>query len=67
MLRLLFEAGFVGAALAVLLLISLRVAQPVSNRDILILGFVLGALFHIVCELTGINKQYCKTGRACLA
>lgn len=66
MFRLFAEAGIVGAILAILLLISLRVAQPVSNKDILILGFVLGAGFHLGCEVAGINRQYCKTGHACM-
>ena len=28
--------------------------------------FVLGALTHLVCEFTGVNKWYCKNGRACV-
>ena len=66
MIRLIAEAGFVGALLAALLLVSLRVAQPTTNKEILVLGFVLGAVIHLGCELTGLNKQYCKTGYACL-
>ena len=27
--------------------------------------FILGVLTHLFCELTGINKWYCKKGIAC--
>jgi cytochrome c oxidase assembly factor CtaG len=27
--------------------------------------FILGMLTHLFCELTGINKWYCKKGIAC--
>ena len=27
--------------------------------------FILGILTHIFCDLTGINKWYCKKGMAC--
>jgi H+/Cl- antiporter ClcA len=27
--------------------------------------FILGILTHLFCELTGINKWYCKKGVAC--
>ena len=27
--------------------------------------FILGMLTHLFCELTGINKWYCKKGLAC--
>lgn len=67
MLRLFLEAGFVGFLLAILLLLSLRVMRPETNRDILLLGFVLGALFHLACEASGINKLYCRSGYACRA
>lgn len=66
MFRLLAEAGFVGGLLAALLLVSIRVARPETNQEILLLGFVLGVVIHLGCELTGLNKQYCKTGYACL-
>lgn len=28
--------------------------------------FLTGAIIHIVCEISGINKYYCKNGYACL-
>jgi nitric oxide reductase large subunit len=27
--------------------------------------FVTGCLIHIICEVTGVNKWYCKNGAAC--
>jgi hypothetical protein len=27
--------------------------------------FITGALIHIICEATGINKWYCTNGHAC--
>jgi len=27
--------------------------------------FILGFLTHVICEVTGINKLYCRTGNAC--
>ena len=27
--------------------------------------FLIGALTHLVCEFTGVNKWYCKNGNAC--
>jgi hypothetical protein len=27
--------------------------------------FITGAVIHLVCEFTGINKWYCKNGVAC--
>ena len=29
--------------------------------------FITGALIHIICEYTKINKWYCKHGNACVA
>jgi hypothetical protein len=66
MFRLFAEAVFVGLLLAISLLLTLRVVQPTTNVGILAVGFALGALIHLGCEVTGINKQYCKTGYACL-
>jgi hypothetical protein len=30
-------------------------------------AFLTGALVHILCELFGVNKWYCKSGNACRA
>ena len=37
------------------------------NRDIkMCIGFfIYGAITHLLCEISGINKWYCKHGRAC--
>lgn len=28
--------------------------------------FITGVVIHLICELTNINKWYCKNGNACL-
>tara|TARA_B100001094_G_C18184044_1_gene802633 strand:- start:142 stop:501 length:360 start_codon:yes stop_codon:yes gene_type:complete len=28
-------------------------------------AFLLGFILHIICELTGVNKWYCRNGNAC--
>lgn len=33
--------------------------------SILVVMFLLGVTVHLVCELTGLNKWYCKNGYAC--
>ena len=27
--------------------------------------FITGCIVHVICEYTGVNKWYCKHGRAC--
>jgi hypothetical protein len=66
MIRLLWEATFVGAMLALLLVPSMRLVNPRTTQGLLLLGFVLGVFIHLVCEVTGINKYYCSQGYACL-
>jgi hypothetical protein len=65
-LVLLFEMIIVGVTLAAFQTILLRGSVYISNQkqapnvnwsDIMII-FVSGALFHFVCELTGVNEMY---------
>ena len=35
-------------------------------RKLSICLFFLGAIIHILCELSGINKWYCTNGNACI-
>jgi ABC-type spermidine/putrescine transport system permease subunit I len=37
-----------------------------KDKQMIIGFFMLGFLTHILCEFTGVNKWYCKNGRACL-
>lgn len=32
---------------------------------IALIMFLVGVIIHILCEITGINKLYCKYGNAC--
>lgn len=36
-----------------------------KNHIMEICLFITGFMIHIICELTGINKYYCKKGYAC--
>ena len=69
--RLLIEAVAVGVLVVLLGYVIIYVMESMKlkmNRDKqMIIGFfVLGALTHLVCEFTGVNKWYCKNGRACV-
>jgi hypothetical protein len=37
-----------------------------KDKQMIIGFFMLGFLTHILCEFTGVNKWYCKNGRACV-
>lgn len=74
--RLLMEAIAVGILLIPLGYLVLYGSVELSKRYSTIknmdknikmsLGFfILGMLTHIFCDLTGINKWYCKKGMAC--
>ncbi len=69
--RLLIEAVAVGVLVVLLGYVVIYVMESMKlkmNRDKqMIIGFfVLGALTHLVCEFTGVNKWYCKNGIACV-
>lgn len=32
---------------------------------VLVSFFITGFIIHLVCEITGLNKKYCKHGNAC--
>ena len=69
--RLLIEAVAVGVLVVLLGYVIIYVMESMKlkmNRDKqMIIGFfILGALTHLVCEFTGVNKWYCKNGRACV-
>jgi hypothetical protein len=63
--NLLIEALAVGAMTALALCIA-RLVTPISTiREALIVGFVIGVVFHLGCQVSGINAWYCKHGAAC--
>tara|TARA_B100001057_G_scaffold405494_1_gene418480 strand:+ start:1430 stop:1660 length:231 start_codon:yes stop_codon:yes gene_type:complete len=69
--RLLIEAVAVGVLVVLLGYVVIYVMESMKlkmNRETqMAIGFfVLGALTHLVCEFTGVNKWYCKNGRACV-
>jgi len=77
MKKLLTEALIVGVATAVLGLI-LSTLFMLTSKDFSfkkyhfwpqVLGafFLTGFLIHIGCEMTGVNKWYCKHGNACVS
>ena len=64
-MKVFLEAAVVGAMLAVIMLIANSVYPLKSATSILAVSFVVGVLFHLGCEVTGINKWYCVHGAAC--
>ena len=73
---LLIEALFVGIITVIVgslvsLVISLFYKSKTKNKDwnkyyvMEIALFLTGVFIHIGCEITGINKWYCKNGNAC--
>lgn len=64
-MNVIIEATVVGAMLAPALAWAMHQFQPQTTTGVLIIGFLLGFLFHVVCEAVGINKMYCTHGAAC--
>ena len=62
---LILEAVFVGASLAIVLAVALRMVRPTSITHTLILGFIIGVGLHLGYEALGLNKYYCSTGASC--
>ena len=81
MYHLLIEAIIVGAGLVVMGLVITTLyfkyikdvnemyklcRELYRDNTLMIIFFISGFLFHIFCEITNINKWYCKNGNACL-
>jgi hypothetical protein len=72
-MQLIFEALFVGVLSAVIgFIISTAIMVASKNLKrytfwpwVIISFFITGVLVHFICEYFGINKWYCKKGRAC--
>lgn len=63
------EALIVGIVLSIIGIILLFIFDKIfKNRNyyIMFLTFFLsGIIFHFICEISGLNKWYCKNGFAC--
>ena len=69
--RLLIEAVAVGVLVVLLGYVVVYFMESMKlkidkDKQMIIGFFVLGFLTHILCEFTGVNKWYCKNGRACV-
>ena len=60
MFRVILEAVFVAIGLVVLFSIVCSVYNYKTNRSLLINVAVSGALFHVLCEVSGLNRWYVK-------
>ena len=71
MLQLAFEAFIVGIInLVVGFIISyISMGDKAKTFDhwtgVLLSFFITGVTIHLLCEITGLNKKYCKHGNAC--
>lgn len=62
---LLIEVVVVGAILAAMLTAS-QILYPITGpQDAAYTGFILGALAHLIFEVTKVNAWYCASGAAC--
>ena len=59
------EAIVVGVALAPCILVAMRLVDPRSAVQVLLVSAIVGCLFHLACEALGINRWYCSHGAAC--
>ena len=51
----------------IIIYIMKSIKLNISKDKQMVLGlFILGATIHLFCEFTGVNKWYCKNGRACI-
>ena len=64
-MNLLKEGFFVGIITIIVgIIINYFIKQ--NNMYFIILNlFITGFVIHIICEISGINKYYCKNGNAC--
>jgi uncharacterized membrane protein YvlD (DUF360 family) len=54
------EPIVIGLMTALLLWILTRFIRPDTTVKILVLGFLVGAIFHFIMEALGMNMKYCK-------
>ena len=71
MIKLLIEILVVGILTTIIGLIISYIMMGESSKNfkhwtrVGLSYFITGALIHIICEFTNINKWYCKNGNAC--
>tara|TARA_B110000858_G_C17798317_1_gene473745 strand:+ start:215 stop:415 length:201 start_codon:yes stop_codon:yes gene_type:complete len=63
-MKLLIEAFFVGLSLAVFTHM-IKIADIVKTDNHFVFMFIVGFLIHLMFEILGLNKWYCKNGAAC--
>jgi len=64
--QLALEIGVVAFSTAGSLLLALKLNGPITtSKDALWIGGILGAIIHVLFELSGANASYCSIGAAC--
>lgn len=63
-MKVLIEAVFVGLSLAVFTRL-MRLADFANTQNEFVFMFAIGFLIHLLFEVLGLNKWYCKNGAAC--
>ena len=68
--QLLIEAFVVGIGFSIIGLLINYIKNKknkniLDNESLIQIFFISGFLFHFFCEISGINKWYCKNGNAC--
>jgi hypothetical protein len=71
--QLLLEACIVGllnviiGGLVSVMFMGLELSKSFEHwPSVLATYFIAGILIHLLCEFSGLNKKYCKSGNACL-
>jgi hypothetical protein len=67
--RVLGEAALIGAVLAIMMRVALgflpsqRAGDTAAKHtlEVAVAAFVCGAIFHLICEASGLNAWYAKT------
>ena len=71
MLQLLLESFIVGILIVIVGFVISYISMGNDAKDfqhwnqLLLTFFISGVIVHLVCEVTGLNKKYCKSGNAC--
>ena len=60
------EAFFVGILTIIIgIIIKFFMNMIFKENNFILLLFIIGFIIHIICQISGINKLYCKHGAAC--